>query len=123
MWDKRARITDVHDGDTVTVYQDDGRDEFATLRLRLFGTYAPELSQTGGTDVRDYAASWVKARAIGDWPFVVVSIRNKSNTHEETTLGRYVAMVWTADLSECLNVAVSAYVKAKGYGGGTGAPA
>jgi hypothetical protein len=47
-------------------------------------------------------------------------IRNKSNTHEQTTFGRYVAMVWTADLTECLNVAVSAFVTASGYGGGTG---
>ena len=122
MWDHRARIDSVHDGDTIRVYQDDGREEFASLDVRLFGTFAPELNQLGGPEARDYAAAWVKARSVGDWPFVVQMIRNKSNTHEVTTFGRYVAMVYTADLTECLNVAVSAFVASKGYGGGTGSP-
>ena len=82
MWDHRARIESVHDGDTVKVYQDDGREEYASLDIRLFGTFAPELNQVGGTETRDYAAAWVKARDLGPWPFVVQMMRNKSNTRE-----------------------------------------
>ena len=120
MWDHRARIESVHDGDTVKVYQDDGREEFVSLNIRLFGTFAPELGDPGGPETRDYAAAWVKARSVGEWPFVVQMMRNKSNTHEQATLGRYVAMVYTSDLTECLNVAVSAFVIASGYSGGIG---
>lgn len=120
MWDHRARISEVHDGDSVTIYQDDGRSEYAVLKIRLFGTYAPELDQPGGQETATFARQWVADRGTGDWPFIVTMIRNKSNTLEQMTFGRYVAMVTSASTGESLNVAVSTFVRANGYGGGIG---
>jgi hypothetical protein len=124
MWDYRAKITNVHDGDTVTAVLDRGFGDMVEIQVRLFGTFAPELAQTGGADTRDYAAAWIAARQGSDpeaWPFIVTSIRNKVDTREIETLGRYVCLI-TDPQGECLNTAVSAYVQQKGYPGGTGSP-
>lgn len=121
MWDRRVRIEEVHDGDSLTVYVDDGKSYFSREKIRLFGTFAPELNQPGGPETRDFAREWVKTHStVADWPFYLLYIRNKSNTAEEETFGRYVAMIMTIDQTECLNTVVSAFVKARGYGGGIG---
>lgn len=122
MWTYRAQVTDVHDGDTLTVLLDLG---FSTHRvetaLRLVGVYAPELSQTGGPETRDFVKAWVASLSTSEWPFVVTTSRIKSDAHEVMTLGRYVGTVTDASGSRVLNAEVNAFVAAHGYGGGIGA--
>jgi len=48
-------VEKVHDGDTVTV---------EGVRVRLFGIDAPELSQPGGRQSRDYLASLALGRVV-----------------------------------------------------------
>ena len=123
MWDYRAQVTDVHDGDTLTVLLDLG---FSTHRvetaLRLLGVYAPQLSQPGGPETKAFVESWVSsrfARSGSQWPFVCTTARIKSDAHEVTTLGRYVGTVTSG--TESLNDAINAFIAANGYGGGIGA--
>ena len=61
MWDKRAYVTNVHDGDTITVTLDQGFGDLKEgMRLRLYGVFAPELSQEGGNATRDFVLAWLK---------------------------------------------------------------
>lgn len=112
----------VHDGDTIWLEIDRGFRDHSIRDLRLYGVFAPELSQPGGTDVRDFVTGWLRAEGDGGnhWPFQVDSVRVRDNSHEATTLERYLAIVWSADHTRCLNDDVTAYIKAAGYGGGTG---
>lgn len=120
MWDYRAQVTDVHDGDTITVLLDTGfNNRRMETALRLLDVFAPELSQPGGPETRDFVQTWVAARSAPQWPFVCITARIKSDAHEVTTFGRYVGIL-LAD-GESLNDAVTAFVTANGYGGGTGA--
>lgn len=126
--------TDAHDGDTIRLEVDRGFTDRSVLDLRLSLTFAPELSQAGGDDVRRFAQQWLEACAspvaVGaaptPWPFVVETLRTRTE-REVVTFGRYVADVYPASVgwqtynrSYTLNAAVVAYVKAQGYGGGTG---
>lgn len=119
MWDYRAQITNVHDGDTVTVLLDLGFDtRRVETALRLLDVWAPELSQPGGLEVRAFVTGWLAARAAGTWPFVVTTARLKSDAHEVTTLGRYVGTLTAG--GESLNAAVRDFVAASGYARGIG---
>ncbi|GFK93540.1 hypothetical protein NNJEOMEG_01374 [Fundidesulfovibrio magnetotacticus] len=54
-WAFSGRVSNVHDGDTITV---DG------TRVRLYGIDAPELAQPGGHASRDFLASLVEGRSV-----------------------------------------------------------
>lgn len=123
MWDYRARIDQVHDGDTVAVTLDLGFGLAKSLRLRLYDTWAPELTQPGGPETREFAAEWADWNNPDDaeWPFVVTTQRVQAGTHEVTTLGRYVGTL-ASDDGDTLNDAVRDYVATQGYVKGIGAP-
>lgn len=115
----------VHDGDTIWLQIDRGFRDHSIRDLRLYGVFAPELKQLpGGPDTRDYVTGWLRAASADfpdkTWPLQVDTIRISSDDHEATTLERYLAIVWNADHTKCLNDDVRAYVKANGYPGGTG---
>jgi hypothetical protein len=122
MWDKRAQIKNIHDGDTLTVVLDQGFGDTKEIRLRLLGVFAPELKDNGGHETHEFVISWLSARvspSIG-WPFVVTTARTKVSDKEVETLGRYVGTLTTLDGTDNLNVDVMQFIRAKGYGGGTG---
>jgi endonuclease YncB( thermonuclease family) len=125
MWDYRAAITSVHDGDTVSALLDCG---FGYIRenmhIRLLGVYAPELTQTGGPETRQFVVDWLARYALIPlrFPFVVTTARGPRSDREITTLERYVATVESLDRSHNLNMDVQAFVTAQGYGGGIGTP-
>jgi len=112
----------VHDGDTLRLELDRGFDDRSVRDLRLYGVFAPELKQPGGLDTTAYVVGWLRAQAdgAGSWPLAVDSLRVRDDSHEQVTLGRYLAIVYSHDRTHCLNDDVMAYVKANGYGGGTG---
>lgn len=114
-----------HDGDTIWLEIDRGFRDHSTRDLRLYGVFAPELKQLpGGPDTRDYVIGWLRAASAevpsNHWPLQVDTVRIAGGDHEATTLERYLAIVYNADRSMCLNDDVMAYVKANGYPGGTG---
>lgn len=124
MWDYRARVVDVHDGDTLTVELDLGFRLAAKVDVRLQDVYAPELRQHGGTETKAYVQGWVDTMERNyyghDWPFIVRTLRKKDDSEEVTTFDRYVAVVTDLGGTDCLNVAVEDYVKANKFPGGTG---
>lgn len=119
MWDRRAKVLAVKDGDTLRVQLDQGFGDTKTLDLRLFEVYAPEKKQTGGPETRAFVERWISERSEGEWPFIVTTIRTKGDEHEVTTLGRYVA-VFDSSTGESLNNAITAFVSEHGYGHGIG---
>jgi endonuclease YncB( thermonuclease family) len=122
MWDRRARIVTVKDGDTVRVTLDQGFGDTKTIDLRLLDTFAPEHDEPGGAETTAFATEWVEWNNPDhvDWPFVVTTLRIKADTHEVQTLGRYVGTVRSDD-GDTLNAAVRDYVASEGYGHGIGA--
>lgn len=132
MWDKRAKLDTsradggVHDGDTIYAIRDAG--EGITINnldgLRLYNVYAPELSQTGGQETRQFVVDWLArekaAVTTSGWYFIVTTVRMVRTDAEQRTLGRFVAVVTSMDGSRNLNVDTQAFITANGYGGGTG---
>jgi endonuclease YncB( thermonuclease family) len=122
MWDKRAFVTSVHDGDTLTATLDQGFGDLKeAMKIRLLGVFAPELTQPGGPETRQFVVDWLARYTLPQrFPFVVTTARGPRSDREITTLERYVAVVESLDHSHNLNLDVSAFVAAQGYGGGTG---
>lgn len=117
----RVRVTDVHDGDTVTAFVDRGHDEFATWDIRLKDVYAPELSQTGGPECREFVRQWVATHIDGsDWPLLLETFRTPRSDTDVMTFSRYVGELRSV-LGTSLNADVQAFITANGYGGGIGA--
>lgn len=122
MWDKRAWIQDVHDGDTLTVVLDQGFGDTKLIKLRLLNTFAPELSQPGGQETRQFVIDWLaKNKGTGTWNYVVTTARTPKSDTEQETFGRYVGVLTNTQGTENLNLAVTQFVRDNGYGGGTGA--
>lgn len=119
MWDKRAQVVSVYDGDTLTMVLDQGFGDSKEIRVRLLGVFAPELRQPGGQETRQFVVDWLAQRSSGvKWPWLVVTSRTAD--HETMTFSRYVATVSTLDGTQTLNTAVSEYVRAQGYSRGVG---
>ena len=122
MWDKRALISSVHDGDTVIVSLDQGFGDLKeNMRIRLLGVFAPELSQVGGQECKNFVDSWINQYTTSRrFSFVVTTLRGPRSDKEITTLERYVATIETIDHSHNLNTEVQAFVVKSGYAGGIG---
>jgi hypothetical protein len=123
----RARLLEVHDGDTVRLGLDRGLDGTETPEwIRLGGpgkgsplnVYAPELAEPGGTDCRAFVQSWLSPYRFDAWPFVVETWKTSGDL-SKITLGRYLGHV-TDSAGVSLNDAVSAFVRERGYGPGAG---
>jgi hypothetical protein len=128
----RARLLEVHDGDTVKLSLDRGLDGTETPEwIRLGGpgvrsplnVYAPELSEPGGIECQHFAAAWLAVHdalpSASGWPLVVETWKTSGDL-SKTTLGRYLGNVTDAATGESLNLAVAAFVTARGYGHGVG---
>ena len=84
MYEYRAKIVDVYDGDTFTFYVDLGFDVWVKSKLRLYGVDTPELRGSDkemGLVVRDY----VRDEILGKLVTIMVYKKGK--------FGRYVADV------------------------------
>jgi|TARA_Y100000296_G_scaffold17864_1_gene21120 endonuclease YncB( thermonuclease family) len=56
-----AMVTKVHDGDTITVSWDQRDFEFP---IRFLNIAAPELSEKGGNESRDWLKSWIEGKEV-----------------------------------------------------------
>lgn len=119
MWDKRAYLVTVHDGDTITVVLDQGFGDWKRIKVRLLGVFAPELSQPGGPECRAFVQAWMDEQKGPTWPLLVVTSRTAD--HETQTFDRYVCTVSNLTGTRCLNADVVDFIQANGYGGGVGA--
>ena len=119
MWDKRAKVLSIHDGDTLTMLLDQGFGQTTEIQVRLLGVFAPELKQVGGEDCHKFVSDWVEKNAFGyKWPFIVTTVRGARSDKETSTLGRFVGIIETIDHHNNLNADIQGYVLECGYAGG-----
>lgn len=81
MYEYSARILSVHDGDTCTALVDLGFRISQEMPLRLNGINAPELSQPGGKEARDYLRSIIDGKQV-----VIFTVKDRKEKY-----GRYLA--------------------------------
>jgi len=114
MYDYRATMTRVTDGDTVRFLIDMGMYVRTEQAIRLKDVYAPELSTPEGKDARDKVILWLGEHQHGKpWPYVIVTEKDKQ------TFNRYIGEVLCPQCAETLN----GYLRSLGYTSqGTGAP-
>lgn len=115
MWDRRAKIVRVIDGDTVEALLDQGFGDTKRITLRLKGARAPERGQQGSMETMQFVERWLvqRMRTLA-WPFVVVTYRTSADV-EDRSFARYIADVLTADLGETLSEAINQFVHDNGY--------
>lgn len=121
MWDRRASLVRVKDGDTIVARLDQGFRDDKEIDVRLLGVYCPEKHEPGYAECRDFTEAWLKSektRSGAEWPFVVTTTRMKIADKEATSLERYLATITSLDGSRSLNAAVETFRIAKGYGPG-----
>lgn len=118
------RISDpvvfAHDGDSLVAALDIGFRAEKLTTIRLFNTFAPELSQPGGPECHTFAINWLMGVAAGAlWPFLVDTVLD-GNGHEIETFGRVVCIVRSVN-GNSLNDDMNAFIDANNYGHGIGA--
>lgn len=109
MWEYRAKVTRVVDGDTIDVVTDLGFGLDMAMRLRLLGVDAPETTgetAAAGAAATAFTKNWlVEHQDIDQWIFVA-TIKSRQDRDKADSFGRYLAMVWdmgkTANLNEAL---------------------
>jgi endonuclease YncB( thermonuclease family) len=121
MWDRRAKVLAVKDGDTLKVQLDQGFGDTKTIDLRLYQAFAPEHDEPGGPETREFVEHWLDEQDPDgdDWPITVTTVRTRTD-HEVQTLGRYVGVVMSPDGKRRLNDEINKFVADKGYGRGIG---
>ena len=80
-----ATVLSIHDGDTMTLRIDMGRRIYIEDSIRLYRINAPELSQAGGREARDYLRHLVP---IGS------TVRVQTFKNVEDKYGRWLGDVW-----------------------------
>lgn len=121
MWDKRAQLVRVIDGDTFVAVLDQGFRDTKEITVRLYGVYLPERGEEGFAECTAFTQRWLDAEAArtgAPWPFVVTTSRMVRADREQTTLERYVCTVTSLDSSRNLNLEVAEFADSQGYGTG-----
>lgn len=88
----QADVLSIHDGDTITLKIDMGRRIFIEDSIRLYRINAPELSQAGGKEARDFLRSVLPLGSV-------VRIQTFKNVNDK--YGRWLGDVWYN--KKCLN--------------------
>lgn len=91
----QAEVISIHDGDTMTLNIDMGRRIIIKDSIRLYQINAPELSQPGGKEARDYLRSLVPIGSI-------IRVQTFKNINDK--YGRWLGDVWFNGV--CINHAL-----------------
>jgi hypothetical protein len=112
MWDYRAALVRVVDGDTVVLEIDQGFSGRQEEHIRLLDVRAPEKSQPGGVDTWQYVQHWAEQLPATRWPLRVMTVPNTNpEPSERRTLTRYLGtVVQLAIPFRNLNADVTAYL-------------
>lgn len=110
MWEYRARVTRVVDGDTFDVVTDlgFGLDGLA-MRLRLLGVDTPEITgdtAAAGIEASKFTSHWLYENVDAAGYVLINTVRDRQDRDKHDSFGRYLAVVWnmakTANLAEAL---------------------
>jgi hypothetical protein len=99
MWQYRAAVVRVLDGDSLIILADTGFNGRQEEHIRLLDVHAPEMSELGGLDTFGFVAEWC-ARLPADvrWPLIIDTVPNTSREPaERRSFVRYLATVREAD--------------------------
>ena len=92
MWEYRARVLRVVDGDTVDADIDVGFHLVTKVRLRLLGVNTPELHdrhpvvKAAALQAKAFTQAWVDALPTEEWPVTI-------STQKDDVFGRWLAVV------------------------------
>ena len=88
MWEYRAKLIKVIDGDTLDMEIDVGFHGRQIERVRLLGVNTPERGQIDWQFAIETTKDWlVDWQYMGEWPFTI-------RTEKSDSFGRYLAMIW-----------------------------
>lgn len=116
MYDYRAKVERVVDGDTVHLAVDLGCDTTLRMTCRLMGINSPEMSTSEGQIAKDYVIAWLEQ--FGG------RVRVETVKDKKEKYGRYLAYLFAPDESGgytgsgCLNDDLVAHGHAVYYDGG-----
>jgi endonuclease YncB( thermonuclease family) len=113
IFDYRAALVRVVDGDSLVILLDVGMGARVEEEIRLLNVSAPERSQAGGLECRDFVVAWCAQLPARRWPLHVTTVPNTSlEPLERRTFVRYLATVRSfTDRSQSLNEALAEYLK------------
>lgn len=97
MYEYRASLTKVVDGDTIHASIDLGLDISTKQTIRFYGINAPETS----TDEGKVASKWVQGWFTAHAPDGFFTLRTVKDRREK--YGRYLGVILTTDGLHCLN--------------------
>lgn len=103
LWNYRARVRRVIDGDTLLIELDQGLHTYRIEMLRILGVNTPELrgpSRAAGLAAAEATRQWL-AGCVGEWPLLI-------HTERADAFGRYLAVVIDAATGASLGDALLA---------------
>jgi len=104
MWEYRAKLARIIDGDTIDVSTDLGFGmDGLHMRLRLLGVDTPERNQLGYNDAIQYVADWFATHCDSAGWFMINTIQNTQGRDKADSFGRYLTLVWSMDKMFSLN--------------------
>lgn len=111
MWEYRASVIDVLDGDTLRLLVDTGFHARHQVDLRLVAVKAPELNQAGGPETKEFVVDWCSKLPPLKWPLLIkTSTTTVTEPSEKMTFTRYLGHAWNIDNDACLNVAINGFL-------------
>lgn len=105
----RAVTDQVHDADTVALRVDAGLECYPVVWIRLKDVHAPELSQTGGKESRDYLASLLPYET----PVRLSTEKAPKSGDEQRTFERFVGVI--EDEHGSINERIQKHVEENNY--------
>jgi hypothetical protein len=112
MWEYRAAIVRIHDGDTLFLLIDQGLHGRQEEPIRLEHVSAPELSDPGGVETLAYVREWCdRLRAGLRWPLLVNTVPNTNpEPDERRTFVRFLGTIRDIAAFRNLNDDVRAFL-------------
>jgi len=124
MWEYRAKLKRVVDGDSLYLVLDLGLFVWRPVEIRLLNVYAPEHNQPGGQETKQFVVNWMLGlNETLEWPMLVTtSITKQTEPTEKQTFVRYIADVRDIARNRWLNDNLRAWLLMHDeWGGGIGA--
>lgn len=109
MYEYSATVIKVTDGDTLHLLVDLGFTVREEIEVRLARINAPEMSTAAGKLAKAYAEDWLSGQPV---------LRIKTYKDRKEKWGRYLADVFTPDMTVCLNDLMVSSGHAVNYSGG-----
>jgi hypothetical protein len=123
MWEYRAALTEILDGDTIRLWVDlgcfVGRHH---MDVRLLGVSAPELRDPGGPETKDFVQAWMYTLNPDlSWPMLINTQTTKvTEPTEKQSFTRYIADIRNITNGDHLNAQLRHWLSQHPeWGGGT----